>query len=552
MRIHPTVFILICLLFATHLGADLYRGKSQVLLEKNGLRSSISNSKTAEHENLIITQPIPGTILTTSTLLVRGNATGKNILGVEISLNGGNWNSALGIETWQYTFTNCLNGNHTLKVRIINTTGIGKEKTCAFTISKSAPWVRIISGPTNSLVTNQTFNITLGVNENNGYWKTNSGVYQVFSSLTNPVLTIKTNTALSYYGKDIPGNMSKTQTIHFYWPSSGLNFLLADGKYEVKAGTATNGLINIPSSYFGLPVTILSSNAFYYCRSISGVNMPNSITSIGKLAFARCTNITTINLPNSLTNLGESSFYQCLNICSINLPVSIKKIPYGVFRNCRNITNISLPETLSVISNYVFYGCTSLKAINLPNSATNLGHNIFNGCVNLRSVKLPADLRRIPDQIFSFCNSLTNFALPEKIQSIGNGAFSACVNIQAILIPPGVTNIGSSSFSGCTNLENPIFPDSLFSVGTSAYLGCKKISQITVPSSIKSIGMTAFYSCTALTNLTISSTNPPLLGGAAFGDCHPSLKIHVPSPTAASNYKIAPGWSTYASRIVSP
>ena len=68
--------------------------------------------------------------------------------------------------------------------------------------------------------------------------------------------------------------------------TEGLKYtLFADDTYEVTRydGTATE--INIPSTYSGKPVTSIGWGAFSGCSSLTSIEIPSSVTSIGNYAI---------------------------------------------------------------------------------------------------------------------------------------------------------------------------------------------------------------------------------------------------------------------------
>ena len=48
--------------------------------------------------------------------------------------------------------------------------------------------------------------------------------------------------------------------------------------------------------------------AFRYCKSLTSVIIPNSVTSIGEEAFYHCSRLTSINIPNSVTSIEDKAF----------------------------------------------------------------------------------------------------------------------------------------------------------------------------------------------------------------------------------------------------
>jgi hypothetical protein len=73
-------------------------------------------------------------------------------------------------------------------------------------------------------------------------------------------------------------------------------------------------------------VTKIENYAFWYCRNLKSITIPDSVTYIGKEAFYYCRSLTSITIPNSVTEIGYKAFYSCKKLTSITIPDSVTYI----------------------------------------------------------------------------------------------------------------------------------------------------------------------------------------------------------------------------------
>jgi hypothetical protein len=86
--------------------------------------------------------------------------------------------------------------------------------------------------------------------------------------------------------------------------------------------------------------------AFRLCTSLTGVTIPNSVTSIGGYAFAGCDNLTSVTIPNSVTTILEGTFVNCRRFTSIIIPNSVTSIGEGAFASCTSLTSVTFQNTI--------------------------------------------------------------------------------------------------------------------------------------------------------------------------------------------------------------
>ena len=136
------------------------------------------------------------------------------------------------------------------------------------------------------------------------------------------------------------------------------------GKYSIRKG-----------------VKVIGNVAFWGCKSLTNINIPNSVTTIGDSAFVGCESLTNINIPNSVPTIGEQTFLGCESLVNINIPNSVTTIGDSAFAFCDSLTSINIPNSVTTIGKFAFSDCDSLVNINIPNSVTTIGKGAFYGCI---------------------------------------------------------------------------------------------------------------------------------------------------------------------------
>ena len=75
----------------------------------------------------------------------------------------------------------------------------------------------------------------------------------------------------------------------------------------------------------------ICDNAFFNCRSLVSIQLPNSIKSIGSRAFFNCRSLSSVNFNYGLEWIGDEAFKDCKNLNDILIPLSLSYIGVNAF-----------------------------------------------------------------------------------------------------------------------------------------------------------------------------------------------------------------------------
>ena len=236
-----------------------------------------------------------------------------------------------------------------------------------------------------------------------------------------------------------------------------------------------------------------------------------------------------------LTYISNSAFYGCSNLWKVILPHSVTNIKESAFRGCATLSSINLNEGITKIGSTSFYDCTSLKSLRIPDSVTYIGSSAFKGCSNVTFVYIGFGNKTILNDCFYGCSGyLICNADIEKgytdehgyVDGIFEGASFNSVEF-------GGTLIGSYAFVGSTGAKNT------------------NLKTVIINQTVNTIKYSAFNRVAGIETIYCMAYAPPVYSSmsAMLSDASSSLqKIYVPIGCADA-YKVASGWSTYASKI---
>jgi hypothetical protein len=101
----------------------------------------------------------------------------------------------------------------------------------------------------------------------------------------------------------------------------------------------------------------IATRAFASQISLTSIEIPNSVTSIGVWAFQGCTSLVSITIPGDVKNIGNFAFWGCTSLTSIALKgVTPPSFGYNVFFNTPSLTTICVPGGTQTAYKTAFVG----------------------------------------------------------------------------------------------------------------------------------------------------------------------------------------------------
>ena len=275
---------------------------------------------------------------------------------------------------------------------------------------------------------------------------------------------------------------------------------------------------------------------FQSCTSLTTIEIPASVETIGYNAFYGCTSLQTVTFEkgSQLKTIKGNAFANCTALTSIEIPASVETIERGAFSGCTSLQTVTFEKGTQLKTFDGFQSCRSLTTIEIPASVETIKYSAFNGCTSLKTVTFEkgSELKTIEGYYqfygaFSDCTSLTSIEIPASVETIGICAFSDCTSLTSIEIPASVETIEWYAFSYCTSLKTVTFEkgSKLKMIQYNTFRDCTSLTTIEIPASVETIERGAFSGCTSLQTVTfekgsqLKTIEGDWSWGGAFSNC---------------------------------
>ena len=213
--------------------------------------------------------------------------------------------------------------------------------------------------------------------------------------------------------------------------------------------------VNIPE---GVPE--IFSHTFDGCGNLTGITIPASVTFIGYRAFINCTGLTSVVFAEAsqLGSIGDSAFWGCRRLAHIIIPEGVVSIGEYAFYSCETMESITIPASVKTISDHAFFCSyrlktvyiTDLKAwleIDFENDSSVTGEVYSNPLNYAQNLYLNGEL-------------VESLEIPEETQVIRQGLFRNATCLKRVAIPRSLAGVAANAFEKCTNITEVFYEGS--------------------------------------------------------------------------------------------
>ena len=259
--------------------------------------------------------------------------------------------------------------------------------------------------------------------------------------------------------------------------------LLPDWTIEIQKYKGDKTAVTIPEYIDGYSVSKISDKAFYNCKSITSISLPESLECIGTSAFEGCTSLSFKDfvIGENITSIGERAFYGCKFSGSLTIPEGVSVIGDEAFGDIYNCFDKIYYNAGKCYMSYYDEGLDPENGEPGPYGIQN-DFSIFPNC---QEIVFGNNVRFIPTSLLANNKRITSIVLPQNLYTIQPMAFYNCENLTDIGLADNIYNVGFNAFEYTPWYES--LDDGFVCIGKVLYDYKGYDDELNIPEGIKTI-----------------------------------------------------------------
>ena len=304
---------------------------------------------------------------------------------------------------------------------------------------------------------------------------------------------------------------------------------------------------------------------FFYAAGLQTVDFSGctSMTSIPTRLFQDKKMLETVLLPEGLLDIKDYAFYNCVNIKTLEIPSSVTTIGRWAFTGMEGLEEFTMNASGDfMVDNDALYSNDMTRLVyypggktgtnyQFPSSITTIDEGAFNGAKNLESftassasfmsddgilystdgtilVRYPANkagtffetketVTEVASSAFFGVKNLKEAVIGKSVETIGDELFYETELEKVTIKSTAITAIPDLAFRNSRNLKEVNLPHSITDLKTLSYTGLFSLESVILPAKVDKIELMAFLDCLKLDTITLLSSVIPELAKPAPG-----------------------------------
>lgn len=261
-------------------------------------------------------------------------------------------------------------------------------------------------------------------------------------------------------------NRDKTVLIQYPAAKAESSYTVPDGVTTISESAFQNSTALMDIT---IPAFVISIERYAFENTGWLNSQPDGVVHIGNAVYCYkgvMTADTELVLPDNITCIAEYAFYKCKRLTTVTIPQSVVNIGFGCFLYCEKLTaiHVSTSNQNYASQNGVLFDKSKETLIQYPVGNTAAEYTV------------PAGVKSIGDKAFYYCSALKKVSMPGTLTSIGLNAFEGCAGLTEVIVPENTISIGSYAFYACTGLKNITIPRSVAAIGEEVFSKCDNVT----------------------------------------------------------------------------
>ncbi len=256
----------------------------------------------------------------------------------------------------------------------------------------------------------------------------------------------------------------------------------SDTNYQLIKYIGEEANIILPDDINGSSYSI-GSYAFYDCKLLTSITIPNNVRYVSDNAFTYCTSLKKVNYIGTIDEWAQINFYG-----ADSNPLYYAK---HLYINDKEVTEVNL-TTATQINSYAFLGGSFIKSITIPNNVKSIGNNAFTNCTSLKKVNYIGTIDEWAQINFYSADSnplhyakhlyindveITEVNLTTATQ-ISSYAFLGAISIMSVKTGNSVTHIGEFAFYDCSSIISITIGERVTIISDYAFSYCHNLKEV--------------------------------------------------------------------------